>query len=199
MLKLLVVLAVVVFSVSTASAALFEFRPAGDVTVAEGQPWEVVAGQEIDVELWLTGTETFGISDLYATWDTAELAFSGGTISAAPTGYSSRLNSIATNGVDKIWGFGLSSDTGGIGPGYGEYKVADLIFTVLDPVSPFDTIEDFNMVWDGSTQYIAIDGGFPSFGPIADAAPDVGAVPIPGAVILLGSGLLGLIGIRRRK
>ena len=53
----------------------------------------------------------------------------------------------------------------------------------------------FNLEW---IQYIKVAGISGYSGGEIDAFADVAAVPIPGAVWLLGSGLLGLVGFRRR-
>ena len=83
----------------------------------------------------------------------------------------------------------------------------------LDPgtstrVGTFDFEVVAAMIWDGLSDIdlyyrplgmdgIIIDDVFTTIE--ARPGPDVGYVPIPGTVLLLGSGLAGLIGIRRRK
>jgi hypothetical protein len=89
------------------------------------------------------------------------------------------------------------------------------------PVDPSLTATDFAgssydamVLYDGSAggagfdlaesgydwiQYIKVEGVSGFSGGEIDAFSDVAAVPIPGSVLLLGSGLLALFGIRRRR
>ena len=55
---------------------------------------------------------------------------------------------------------------------------------------------DITLDW---IQYVKLEGTTDSLSGEIDAIADVSPVPIPGAVWLLGGGLLGLIGIRRRN
>ena len=48
-------------------------------------------------------------------------------------------------------------------------------------------------------QYVRVDGPEGYMGGEIDAFADVSAVPIPGAIWLLGSGLVGLMGLRRSR
>ena len=84
---------------------------------------------------------------------------------------------------------------------------------LLDPgastrVVTFDFQVVAAMTWDGFSDIdlydrpsgmdgIIIDDVFTTIG--ARSGPDVGLVPIPGTLLLLGSGVLGLMGIKRKK
>lgn len=69
---------------------------------------------------------------------------------------------------------------------------------------PFTKVDPPNLFWDG-TQYITPDVGAingltgPDMLLQTDAATSISAIPEPTTLLLLGSGLLGLVGIRRRK
>ena len=76
-------------------------------------------------------------------------------------------------------------------------------FMFTSGVCPGALITDYNVDPSGSDSF-ALTAYCPA-SPVAGPIPimtvvvsDVSMVPIPGAVILLGSGLIGLIGIRRR-
>jgi hypothetical protein len=57
-------------------------------------------------------------------------------------------------------------------------------------------LDEFDLDW---IQYVKVEGVAGFSGGEIDAFSDVAPVPIPGSVLLLGSGLLALLGIRRRR
>lgn len=61
----------------------------------------------------------------------------------------------------------------------------------------FSTVADGYAMQDGKRGYAMIDGAFPGFNANFDF--EVAAVPVPAAVWLFGSGLLGLVGVARRR
>lgn len=79
----------------------------------------------------------------------------------------------------------------------GLYQLASLTFDILSPAQLFDGQADFSIL-----SQIGTGKGFASLTGLTQldgaAGADVGAVPIPGAVWLFGSGLAGLIGLRRK-
>jgi hypothetical protein len=57
-------------------------------------------------------------------------------------------------------------------------------------------LDEFDLDW---IQYVKVEGVTGFAGGEIDAFSDVAPVPIPGSVLLLGSGLLALLGMRRRR
>lgn len=114
--------------------------------------------------------------------------------------------------VDDISGTNLTADTGnfngdgggmfhygvyftGQGPGASDYRLGPIVFTVADAVIS-DFISPEVVELNGTGQIFVADiisGQTGNTGLV-----DVSAVPIPAAAWLFGSGLLGLVAIRRR-
>ena len=79
---------------------------------------------------------------------------------------------------------------------YGDIEIAKITFKSLQlgstTISLFDTHPDMNIDF-------AANRGDPFDRDVVFSGGDISCVPIPGALLLLGSGLLGLIGIGRKR
>lgn len=92
-----------------------------------------------------------------------------------------------TNGViEGLIGFGRPSDESG-----------DITFTATDTGTAHE-LRIFNIPGDANILHIVEDSEI-FYLPGEDFEMTVNVVPIPGAVWLLGSGLIGLVGVARRK
>jgi len=136
---------------------------------------------------------TFQSWDIHFMYDASELAFDSAIM--LRSGIEELSGSELRN-----WWLNLDSTLDVTFMGEGPHLLGSLTFNILDPVQVFDGQADFEIIGQmgdllqgfGTTagtiiQYCEVDGA------------DVGTVPIPGAVWLLGSGLVGLIGMGRRK
>ncbi len=89
----------------------------------------------------------------------------------------------------------------------GDSALADAGVDFLDDLGAVDILATVDAV-DGSTDSFALngifafdlaDGGFNLITGTVDSSGEANAVPVPAAVWLFGSGLLGLVGVARRK
>jgi hypothetical protein len=199
--------------VSPAYASYWYFDPGA------GEQLEVTAGEVVAVELWFHSDETtFGAVgwDLDFQIDISEI-----DPATELKGYPERLfykvdyelgfDTLIQPPEPAIAGgylegdiYTLSAGTLGsaVGISAGDTKFATLYFDVLDPVHFFDDLADIVLLSQiGTAAKGILDSDGMTLHQFAGAdGPSVGtAVPIPAAVWLLGSGLLGLIGIRRRS
>jgi hypothetical protein len=195
MLALIFALALVM-GISTASAWFVSIEPIGTADIANGDTLtaEVYFNVDAGESVVLDGYE-FALG-----YDTAELSFASLT-STPPSPLSALFGAPYDSGgiVDNFHGV-----TFAVGPTLteGSTLLATVDFTVLAPILDGELDVWFADSPHGADQF-KVDGGiFNMLVPNADyvaQGPDVGAVPVPAAVWLLGSGLLGLIGIRRRN
>lgn len=123
------------------------------------------------------------------------------------TGWGSGQAGYIELSFDQVFADGAGDDLNvyGFGPGGATISVSsdgDLWSTAVAlgssmpgaaAVWGYDLLVDFGVT---SAQYVRIDSGAAKF---LDAVEAVNAVPVPGAVWLLGTGLLGLVGLRRKR
>ncbi len=148
-------------------------------------------------------------------YDTAELEYTGWTPNYSLFG---TLNPIGSVGNDPVAGTVTNVNGGALGPGNGyqsapNEKLLLGTFSFTQVASNNDGNPDLNFWMDSGDFGIRIDeaghSGLPAMGydPLiynefsegySQIIPEAAAVPVPAAVWLLGSGLIGLAGLRRR-
>ena len=74
----------------------------------------------------------------------------------------------------------------------------DLVYTITGTGLTADSFNFFAAPGGGFGPYLSV-ARFQQTGPLQEGSDWVGAVPVPAAVWLFGSGLLGLVGVARRK
>jgi len=186
---------------STALASpTMEIRPVGTVLTSPGA--------DLDFDIYLVNEDSEWGMYLYAysLWiDPDELQFGGFDYGAPPewtehmdfkgerndadTGYETWYGSFNANDPVYTAPYTLAS--------YEELLITTLHTTVQTPVLDGE--------WDVLLKYYEpmgenfFDSDYRPIKLSQTSGPDVALVPIPGTLLLLGSGLAGLIGIRRRK
>lgn len=194
-------LLLVMGAVNLASAAYVDIRP------NQPDPYSVSPGDPFSVEIWLTGDggSSSEVLTNYAfdiCFDSTELEYVSATETWAP-GYmdiaplyynydEERLDKVpgyTAPAVENVDGFTFGSLT----LTYPVY-MGSIDFTVLTPL--FDGVDDVRVGYHSIGQGVTVDAviTFPD-----SIGPDLAQVPIPAAAWLLGSGLLGLIGVRRYR
>jgi hypothetical protein len=155
---------------------------------------------------WVTDLEVTFNGQVYSDWrlpDTDETTISSGNRydGSSARGYNVTSSEMGHLFFEELGNFARYDTSGNSQSGYGLQNTGD-----------FENLVE-NYYW--STQYVHIEGDawyfcmdigyqayslkrYDNYG-LAVMDGDVSAVPIPGAVWLLGTGLLGLVGMRKRK
>ena len=199
MKKLMIILfisLVALFAFNTAHAAYIDLRVDTLSMAYDGETY-IPAGSDISLEVWIMpdpGVDTMlGTYSLDILYDVTEgINYTGG-IDNRPSGWFSIGDPLTDLPpyVQFIEGmtFGADIDISGTG-----WKLATLFFEFDDSLLVLDGEADFSAYYRPG-QGLTINAG--AANPMS-IGPDLAAVPIPGAVWLLGSCFLGLIGIRKK-
>lgn len=188
-----------VFGVSTAMAATISINPGGDLIGLPGDELTFTIDFEADPAVAFGDAYAFNIG-----FDASELSLVGWT-NDLPGGDWGEFGPQIESGDGKIDNFNRYLNFGVDRPMIQDVQLATVTFNLL-PGAGIDGSPD---VWfvdvPGLTTIGYIDPGdtLPTYHQVAGITGheggDVSAVPIPGAVWLLGSGLIGFVGIGRKK
>ena len=185
MKKVLVTTAFTLAMAVSAQAATLSFLPDYD---------SITVGETISVDVEISGLESVDLAgfDLDVSFDDSVLDFTGytlydelGAIPADAWDLSNGDDGFGTiNLAEMSWLWDLSGQSD-------SFTLATLTFEGLE-VGCSDLTFTYADLSDDWGDVITIDS-------LGDGSVDVNPVPLPGAVWLLGSGLAGLVGLKRRK
>jgi hypothetical protein len=197
---------------ATAAVVTFEYTESfGDVSPDGPAPWATSVfddgGSAGSVTLTMSVAAGVNLADVTAmyfnldpTMDPTALGFNrdGGS---GPTA----ANTDIKTGVDgfKAGGDGLYDILFDFPPPPGQQAARfnageDLVYTITGAGLTANSFNFFATPDGGFGPYLSV-ARFQDTGPLQEDSDWVGAVPVPAAVWLFGSGLLGLVGIARRK
>ena len=179
-------------------AAYVELRPDSISMTSDGEFYDPGDG-DVSLEVWIMPDAGDTTLDNYAFdiwYDTSEtIMYTGGT-ATPPSGWFPLSTEVLVDASPYVQNFeGFTFGPGvDITPGV---LVATLDFTFAYQALALDTLADFS-VYYRLGQGMTTNGAMLAINP-GSIGPDLAAVPIPGAAILLGSGLLALVGIRKKS
>jgi len=174
---------------------------AASLSVSPNGPFDVTGLSSVTFDVFFnTGAaESFSIAGagLDFLYDTTELNNFVAT-NLAPT---ATVSELTVGALDYLFfSFGPGTDLN-FGPGSSN-RLASLTFNVIDPAQAFDGLADFSVasqIGDPVNVFLLATGDTIQLDGAAGADVGVNAVPIPGAIWLLGSGLVGMVGLKRRR
>ncbi len=184
-------------------AAYVDLRPNGIAMTSNGQSYDP-GDNNLTLEVWImptAGDETLDGWAFDIVYDHSETLVYDRTQSTniLPTGwftisYPQNVIKNMSPYVQNLEGFTFGETITFTPSGV---HVADLYFTFNRGSLASDGVADF-AVYYRPGQGLALNGSFDAFTP-GSIGPDLAAVPLPATVYLLGSGIIGLLGLRRRK
>jgi hypothetical protein len=204
-IKLLVV-AVIMFAASSAFAALTSYDVAVNTSSLEGTTGYLYLAYASNSSIASTATVSYFATDgtLGApdTTDTVNSTAVTGTLPGnvvfANTNVVNDYEQAITFGSELSFMVSFAATPGAASPsqvstlslGFYNDQYGDIALLNVAPANPSDagTVATFNLHNNGSTDAQSL-----------DSSTDVSPTPIPGALYLLGSGLMGLVGMRRKK
>ena len=187
------------FKLGLAGAAIITFDPLNPVyTVGEDPVTIKLIGQDFVADAGTGATQGSYGGGLDLAWDASILELAGVNRTVASGTFTPFAGDqlFASDGViDNVAGTltGLSVASFFSGTGLADFDIAELVFTFVNPgVTPTQVnISNIDVWTDGSHLVDVVPIG-------VGGSVTISAVPLPPAVLLFGSGLLGLISIGRR-
>ena len=200
---LIAVCTLCLFSFSTANAAYIDLRPDGISMSTDGALYDPI-DNDVSIEVWIMSSgvdyelEGWSFDILY---DMSESITYTGGMDNKPLGWFDMGQHLVdlppyVQHIEAVtFGSGIKTD----GLWEDGWLAATLNFSFDRDSIVFDGTPDFSVYYrPGQGLNIDTDGVIGTELKPESIGPDIAAVPIPAAVWLLGSGLLGLVGIRRK-
>ena len=184
-------LAASIFVSTAAQAASFSVTPTGsyDATGMTSVTFDVF----LDVEA-VDGAYNTIAWDFDFWFDSTELSYTGATMTSG---------TLVMSGMENLYA-NYQDLAGSTMLGVGSNLIGSVSFDLNMPLQAWDGMADFAVLSQlgtvgGAWRGILLDDFITGVQFDGAEGADVGAVPVPGAVWLLGSGLVGLAGLRRKS
>ena len=181
-LKILAAVAVLGFSAGAAMA--------NTVSLVQPNPIFTNGAATLDLDLIGTFTDAVDAGDFSISWDATVLEYTGIVVADPPWDTPFIDDSSAPAGLVEIIFLGTS------GPAVTNFDILTISFNVIGADGDSTTVDMFEGAF--STGWSA-PGGIQVPVDYIDGQVTVSPVPVPAAVWLMASGLLGLVGVARRR
>ena len=194
----------IMFNFGVANAAYIDLRPNGTSMSANGQLYNP-NGNNVSIDVWIMPSGDDAILEAWSfdiLYDTSELTYTGGENYLPPGAWFTFGDPVSDVPpyVQFIEGLTMTEDLHRDDPDEWQngWHAATLNFSIKSLV--YDNTPDVEVYYRGGQGLNIVDTSGVTHTEVKPISigPDIAAVPIPAAVWLLGSGVVGLLGLRRR-